>query len=74
MQRSSFALTQEQTPGRARWVASTSGPIFDTSSFSHVRLTVTDIERSRAFYDAVFGFPVAFEMPADADVETREQP
>ncbi len=44
-------------------------PIAD---FAHVRLTVTDIARSRAFYDSVFGFPVAFELPADADVATRE--
>jgi glyoxylase I family protein len=42
-------------------------------AFAHVRLTVTDIERSRAFYDAVFGLPVAFEVPADADEATREQ-
>ena len=44
-----------------------------TTSFAHVRLTVTDIDRSRAFYDAVFGLPVAVEMPADADEATREQ-
>jgi glyoxylase I family protein len=44
-----------------------------TRSFAHVRLTVTDIERSRAFYDDVFGLPVAFELPADADEQTREQ-
>ena len=43
------------------------------SSVSHVRLTVTDIERSRAFYDDVFAFPVAFELPSDADEATREQ-
>lgn len=42
-------------------------------SYAHVRLTVTDIERSRAFYDDVFGLPVAFEVPADADDATREQ-
>lgn len=41
--------------------------------FAHVRLTVTDIERSRRFYDAVFGFPVAVELPPDADDATREQ-
>ncbi len=41
--------------------------------FAHVRLTVTDIARSRAFYDDVFGLPVAFEVPADADEATREQ-
>lgn len=45
----------------------------NTSSYAHVRLTVTDIERSRAFYDDVFGLPVAFELPADADEKTREQ-
>ncbi|MGI8867638.1 MAG: VOC family protein [Mycobacteriales bacterium] len=44
-----------------------------TSSFAHVRLNVTDMERSRAFYDNVFGLPVAFEVPADADAATREQ-
>lgn len=41
------------------------------TGYAHVRLTVTDIKRSRAFYDAVFGFPVAYEMPADADDATR---
>ncbi len=41
--------------------------------YAHVRLTVTDIARSRAFYDRVFALPVAFEVPADADEETREQ-
>ncbi|WP_026535566.1 VOC family protein [Arthrobacter sp. H14] len=44
-----------------------------TSGFAHVRLTVTDIERSRAFYEDVFGWPVAIELPADADEATREQ-
>ena len=44
-----------------------------TTSYAHVRLTVTDIARSRAFYDDVFGLPVAFELPADADEATREQ-
>jgi glyoxylase I family protein len=43
------------------------------TGFSHVRLTVTDIARSRAFYDEVFGFDVAYEVPADADAATREQ-
>lgn len=44
-----------------------------TSAFAHVRLTVTDIDRSRAFYDTVFGLPIAFEVPADADAETHRQ-
>lgn len=44
------------------------------TDFAHVRLTVTDIARSRAFYDEVFGFDVAFEAPPeDADAETKEQ-
>ncbi|HST47628.1 VOC family protein [Jatrophihabitans sp.] len=42
-------------------------------SYSHVRLTVTDLARSRAFYDRVFGLPVALELPEDADEATREQ-
>ena len=43
------------------------------SSVAHVRLTVTDIDRSRQFYDSVFGWDVAVELPKDADEETREQ-
>ena len=42
-------------------------------AFAHVRITVADIDRSRAFYDAVLGLPVAFELPVDADEATREQ-
>ncbi|MDQ0733866.1 VOC family protein [Arthrobacter agilis] len=41
--------------------------------YAHVRLTVKDIDVSRAFYDAVFGLPVAFEVPEGADEATREQ-
>ncbi|MEP6599959.1 MAG: VOC family protein [Actinomycetota bacterium] len=44
-----------------------------TSSLAHVRLTVTDIDRSRAFYEGLFDLPVALEVPADADDATREQ-
>lgn len=44
-----------------------------TRAFDHARLTVTDLARSRAFYDDLFGWPVAFELPDDADEETREQ-
>lgn len=44
-----------------------------TRAFAHVRLTVTDIERSRAFYEKVFGLPVAFELPADADEKTKQE-
>jgi glyoxylase I family protein len=43
------------------------------TGYAHVRLTVTDIARSRKFYDDVLGLPVAFELPADADEATKEQ-
>jgi glyoxylase I family protein len=43
-----------------------------TTSIAHVRLTVTDIVRSRQFYDSVFGWRVALEVPDDADAATRE--
>ncbi|MGQ0574205.1 MAG: VOC family protein [Pseudonocardia sp.] len=42
------------------------------TAFSHVRITVTDIARSKRFYDDVLGLPVAFELPADADQATRD--
>lgn len=48
-------------------------PVPAPAGFSHVRLTVTDIERSRAFYDRVFGFAVAYEAPpAGADQATQD--
>lgn len=42
------------------------------TGYAHVRITVTDIARSRKFYDDVFGFPVAYEMPAGADEATQQ--
>jgi glyoxylase I family protein len=33
----------------------------------HVRLTVTDVERSRAFYTEVLGFQAAMDAPPGAD-------
>jgi glyoxylase I family protein len=44
-----------------------------TTAYAHIRLTVTDIARSRAFYDEVFGLPVVLALPEDADEETRQQ-
>ncbi|STZ61095.1 glyoxalase/bleomycin resistance protein/dioxygenase [Mycolicibacterium tokaiense] len=41
------------------------------NSIAHLRLTVTDIERSRHFYESVFGWPVLLEIPAGADETTR---
>lgn len=45
----------------------------NTKAFAHVRLTVTDIDRSRAFYDSVFGLPVAVQLPPDADEQTQQE-
>ena len=44
-----------------------------TSSIAHLRLTVTDIERSRQFYESVFDWPINLEVPEDADDATRER-
>nr|WP_142279210.1 VOC family protein [Mycobacterium arosiense] len=46
---------------------------FTSSSIAHVRLTVTDIERSRQFYESVFGWPVLIEVPDNADEFIRSQ-
>ena len=43
------------------------------NSIAHVRLTVSDIERSRHFYESVFGWPVLLEVPENADGATRNQ-
>src|SRR5229473_6762987 len=39
----------------------------DLGSIHHIRLTVTDIERSREFYTSLLGFNVAAEAPASED-------
>ena len=36
-------------------------PLVTSTGFAHVRLTVTDIARSKEFYDAVFGWPTAVD-------------
>jgi len=46
-------------------------PITSTS-IAHVRLTVTDIARSRTFYESVFGWPVLIAVPEDAEDATRQ--
>jgi len=42
-------------------------PLVTSSGFAHVRLTVTDIARSKAFYDLVFGWPVAIDASGSVD-------
>jgi glyoxylase I family protein len=41
--------------------------LVNSSGFSHVRLTVTDIARSKAFYDQVFGWPTAVDASDSVD-------
>ncbi|MCV7419238.1 VOC family protein [Mycobacterium yunnanensis] len=41
--------------------------LIDSSGFAHVRLTVTDIDRSKSFYDQVFGWPVAIDASDSVD-------
>lgn len=41
--------------------------LIDSSAIAHLRLTVTDISRSKAFYDRIFGWPTAVDMSARAD-------
>jgi glyoxylase I family protein len=43
-------------------------PMIESPGYAHVRITVTDIARSKAFYDEVFGWPVA----ADASDRVHE--
>ncbi|NKY54961.1 VOC family protein [Nocardia flavorosea] len=42
-------------------------PLVPTTGIHHIRLTVTDIRRSRSFYEDVLGFPVAAESPGSPD-------
>jgi len=49
------------------------GMAIGANSVAHIRLTVTDIGRSREFYESVFGWPVALEVPVGADDATRER-
>lgn len=49
--------------------------LIDTTGIHHVRLTVTDLARSRRFYSEVLGFEVAVESPGDpADPAVRADP
>lgn len=46
-----------------------------TTGLHHLRITVTDVARSRAFYQDVLGFEVAAESPGDVDdPEVRADP
>ena len=49
--------------------------MIETTGIHHLRLTVTDLDRSRAFYQDVLGFDVAVESQGDpADPAVRSDP
>jgi glyoxylase I family protein len=49
--------------------------VIETTGLHHVRLTVCDLARSRAFYEEILGFQVAAESPGDAsDPAVRQDP
>lgn len=41
--------------------------LIESTGFAHVRITVTDIARSKAFYDDLFGWPAAVDASASVD-------
>ncbi|ONM49292.1 VOC family protein [Nocardia donostiensis] len=50
-------------------------PSIATTGTHHIRLTVTDIQKSRRFYEEVLGFPVAVESPGSPeDPSVRTDP
>lgn len=47
----------------------------NSSGINHIRLTVSDISRSKDFYDRVFGWPVAIDASSSvADPEVKNSP
>ncbi len=49
--------------------------LISSTGFAHVRLTVTDIRRSKDFYDRLFGWQVAVDNSAQAeDPGVRQSP
>lgn len=41
--------------------------LIESPGYAHVRLTVTDIARSKAFYDDIFGWPTAVDASDKVD-------
>jgi glyoxylase I family protein len=49
--------------------------LIDTTGLHHIRLTVCDLARSRAFYEEILGFEVAAQSPGDPnDPAVRQDP
>src|SRR4051794_8787128 len=55
--------SRQHSGGRTKAVMA----IVSSTGVAHIRLTVTDIARAKAFYDEVFGFPVAVDQSARVD-------
>ena len=45
--------------------------LISSNGYAHVRLTVTDIERSKKFYDELFGWPKAIDSSASVDEDLK---
>ncbi len=49
--------------------------LVNSNGYAHVRINVTDIARSKAFYDQVFGWPAAIDASGDVeDPKTQGEP
>jgi glyoxylase I family protein len=49
--------------------------VVNTTGLHHIRLTVSDLERSRAFYEGILGFQVVAQSPGDpTDPAVRQDP
>ncbi len=51
--------------GRRSWGTSQGMALVNSTGYAHVRLTVTDIKRSKSFYDQVFGWPAAIDTSSE---------
>jgi len=48
--------------------------LIDSSGFSHVRLTVTEIGRSKEFYDRLFGWQIVIDASGDVGPDDERTP
>lgn len=48
------------------------GGLIDAGAIHHLRLTVTDVERSKEFYTSLLGFEVAVDSPPAGDPAAKD--